>query len=140
MSLTVDADSRSPLSFAPAEVGKALATFWSAHGLTMQMIPNESHGETCPISMDAITSAGLTGDGHMYQMGFILDWLRSHNTSPRTNMDLPHKHILRLSALKEIVSHYLVASTASMDATRAKTELQARNAVHGASEMTFNQL
>ena len=72
--------------FAPQQVGKALASLWAINGLTMKLESLHSSSLICPFTLDKISNAGMTADGHVYQMGFIMDWLRSNSSSPMTNL------------------------------------------------------
>ena len=93
--------------FVPQDVGKALASLWALNGLTMKLERLESSDLICPFTLDKINNAGMTADGHLYQLGFIMDWLRSNSSSPLTNLALSHNNILRVSDLFTCVAHVL---------------------------------
>ena len=83
--------------FAPHQVGKALASFWMLNGLTMKAERKDIKTAICPFTIDTITNPGMTADGFVYQLGFIMDWLGrpdSRGRSPMMNKDLDHTRIL----------------------------------------------
>lgn len=43
---------------------------------------------TCPITMELMTDPVVAADGHLYERGAIETWLKTHNTSPLTNMPI----------------------------------------------------
>lgn len=59
----------------------------------------------CPITQEVMTAPVVCADGFSYEREAIMAWLRTKNTSPMTNAQLPHKqltpnHVLR-SAIAE---------------------------------------
>ena len=42
----------------------------------MKLETLEIEERVCPFTLDKINNAGMTADGHVYQLGFIMDWLR----------------------------------------------------------------
>jgi inhibitor of KinA sporulation pathway (predicted exonuclease) len=36
----------------------------------------------------------LAADGNHYDRSFIAEWMQDHNTSPMTNLELEHKHLV----------------------------------------------
>jgi len=48
----------------------------------------------CPITMSRMRDAVVTCDGHSYERGAILCWLRRHATSPKSNLLLNNKALV----------------------------------------------
>ena len=44
----------------------------------------------CPISGELMVDPVTCADGHTYERSQIATWLRSHDTSPKTNEPLAH--------------------------------------------------
>lgn len=57
--------------------------------------------------MDIMSEPVITADGQTYEKKAIECWLREHNTSPLTNMALPHTHLTPNFALKKLIGDYL---------------------------------
>ena len=49
----------------------------------------------------------MTEDGHVYSIGNITTWLETKDTSPNTNKQLPHKRVMQLLPLRDVVQHFL---------------------------------
>jgi len=45
----------------------------------------------------------IAADGHTYERSAIEIWLKKHDTSPLTNLRLPHKHLVPNYALKSLL-------------------------------------
>ena len=48
----------------------------------------------------------LAADGFSYERTAIEDWLRSHNTSPKTNEPLLHKNLIPNLTLKALITDW----------------------------------
>lgn len=59
----------------------------------------------CPITQDVMDDPVFAADGYTYERKAIAGWITNHNTSPMTNLALPHTHLtpnlLLRSAIKE---------------------------------------
>eukprot|EP00300_Choanocystis_sp_HF-7_P027512 c32644_g1_i1.p1 GENE.c32644_g1_i1~~c32644_g1_i1.p1 ORF type:complete len:273 (-),score=47.72 c32644_g1_i1:89-871(-) len=55
------------------------------------LIPDEF---VCPITNDLCMDPVVAVDGHTYERSAIEEWLKTHNTSPKTNEKLPNTQIL----------------------------------------------
>ena len=51
----------------------------------------------------------LCADGFAYERAAITAWLENHNTSPKTNMELPHKNLTPNIALRAAISEFTAA-------------------------------
>lgn len=54
----------------------------------------------CPITREVMAQPVLTADGHSYDEESITQWLGQADSSPKTNMALPHKRLIPNHALK----------------------------------------
>ena len=82
----------------------------------------------CPMTLECITNPGLTADGFVYQMGYIMNWLRDNTTSPLTNLNLTHRRILRIASMKDIFQAFLLECKdhRKTDYTHAEDDTRAR--------------
>ena len=114
--------------FTPESIGKALAQSWNVNGLTLQLIQvvdDRGLGTECPITHEPMTNLGMTADGFVYQMGWIMTWLGDNGRSPLTNLELAHRRILRLGSVQEILNHFFVACRTKRSMARAGQEAAA---------------
>jgi hypothetical protein len=56
----------------------------------------------CPITMSLMHDAVVTCDGHSYERGSIIQWLRRHSTSPKSNLPLGSKALVTNRALAQM--------------------------------------
>ena len=56
----------------------------------------------CPITMSLMHDAVVTCDGHSYERGSIIQWLRRHSTSPKSNVSLGSKALVTNRALAQM--------------------------------------
>jgi hypothetical protein len=49
----------------------------------------------------------VAADGHTYERAAIQRWFKGHNTSPVTNVPVPHKHLNPNIALRAIIRAHL---------------------------------
>ena len=61
----------------------------------------------------------IAADGHSYERSAIEEWLSHHNTSPLTNLKLPHKHLVPNRAIKSAVQSILAAGSAEASGSAA---------------------
>ena len=57
----------------------------------------------CPIACDLMVDPCFAADGHSYEREHIVAWLATHNTSPLTNEQLPHRMVVPNHALKALI-------------------------------------
>ncbi|KFK35541.1 hypothetical protein AALP_AA4G004100 [Arabis alpina] len=57
----------------------------------------------CPITQDVMKEPHFTADGHTYEAEAIKRWLNTHDTSPMSNLKLPHRNLLLNRALKTAI-------------------------------------
>ena len=63
----------------------------------------------CPITMTTFCDPVIAADGHSYERSAIEAWLQHHNTSPLTNLQLPHKHLVPNRAIKSAIASIMAA-------------------------------
>jgi len=49
----------------------------------------------------------IAADGFTYEAEVIKDWLEAHDTSPMTNLALPHRATIPNSALRSAIQEHL---------------------------------
>ena len=109
MAIVVEPDEH----FTAEVMGKALSKLYDIDGPTLSLQPHlneEGCPLTCPITMEPILqNAALIQDGCVYQLGYIRRWLDQGDTyrSPLTNCVLPHRNILRMSPLTDVMRTFL---------------------------------
>jgi hypothetical protein len=57
----------------------------------------------CPITQEMMRDPVITADGHTYEREAIAKWLEAHNTSPLTNAQLDHTHLIPNHALRSLI-------------------------------------
>ena len=123
-------------SFTPECMVKALASHYFLDPLMFRLCPvRDEFGElpNCPITLAPIVrNAAMIHDGSVYQQGPIKQWLSEHGTSPLTNLPLPHRQILRLTSLKDVLHVYL-DSCRELRTERWKHQISAANQKDGRS-------
>eukprot|EP00475_Leptophrys_vorax_P027893 TRINITY_DN3990_c0_g1_i1.p1 TRINITY_DN3990_c0_g1~~TRINITY_DN3990_c0_g1_i1.p1 ORF type:complete len:443 (+),score=130.04 TRINITY_DN3990_c0_g1_i1:1180-2508(+) len=60
----------------------------------------------CPILQEIMVDPVLTVDGQTYERSAIEEWLKSHDTSPVTNLPLPLKQVFPNIALKNMIADW----------------------------------
>ena len=60
----------------------------------------------CPIVMDVMTDPVICADGFTYERSAIDEWLRSHNTSPKTNEQLETRNLIPNRNLKILIEEW----------------------------------
>ena len=48
----------------------------------------------CTVTVDTMSDPVLTCDGHSYEREAILEWLKRHSTSPKSNVDLAGRALI----------------------------------------------
>jgi hypothetical protein len=59
--------------------------------------------------MTTFSDPVIAADGHSYERSAIEAWLQHHNTSPLTNLPLPHKHLVPNRAIKSAIASIMAA-------------------------------
>jgi len=80
----------------------------------------------CAMTWQRMPKPGMTADGFVYQMGYIMNWLTDHGISPLTGLELEHCNILRMSSVKDIIGHFLSACRDQRGAQRECQEERAK--------------
>ena len=60
----------------------------------------------CPISLDLMNNPVILCDGQSYEKDHIEEWLKSHNTSPNTGLELSNQDMLVNYALKGSIDDF----------------------------------
>ena len=60
----------------------------------------------CPISSEVMNDPVIISDGHSYERAVITQWLRDHNTSPKTGEQLRNKNIITNYAIKGVIDEF----------------------------------
>uniref|UniRef100_A0A1D1Y9N9 RING-type E3 ubiquitin transferase n=1 Tax=Anthurium amnicola TaxID=1678845 RepID=A0A1D1Y9N9_9ARAE len=72
---------------------------------------NDSHAPSyfmCPILQEVMNDPLVAADGFTYEAEAIKGWFDSgHNTSPLTNLELPHHELLPNRALRSVIQEWL---------------------------------
>ena len=76
----------------------------------------------CPITMTTFCDPVIAADGHSYERSAIEAWLQHHNTSPLTNLQLPHKHLVPNRAIKSAIASIMAAESGIKPAGAAADE------------------
>ena len=63
-------------------------------------------GFVCPITQAIMVDPVIAADGHSYERSAIVRWFQSHQTSPMTNLPLPHKLLVQNHALKSSIDDF----------------------------------
>ena len=69
-------------------------------------VPEPPKEFICPITRELMQRPVFTSDGHTYERVAILEWLRNHDTSPRTLKKLKEKDVRPNHALRMQISDY----------------------------------
>ena len=67
-----------------------------------------THHFICPITLEVMKDPVICSDGITYERSAITEWLKTHNTSPKTNQVLPNKTLipnLTLKAVTDEIEH-----------------------------------
>ncbi|KAJ3681242.1 hypothetical protein LUZ60_015731 [Juncus effusus] len=61
----------------------------------------------CPIYQEIMEDPHIAADGFTYEGEAIMRWLNSHNTSPMTNLALPHQNVIQNITLRSTIQDWL---------------------------------
>ena len=75
----------------------------------------------CPITAEIMTDPVSTQDGFTYEREAITEWLRTKDTSPRTNATLESKTLVPNLSLRSMINSFFEAATAAAAAAAAAT-------------------
>jgi hypothetical protein len=70
----------------------------------------------CPITQEVMADPVFASDGFTYEREAIEGWIANHNTSPMTNLPLPHPHLTANLALRSSVKEWCDQHPAYMQA------------------------
>ena len=92
----------------------------------------------CVLTMDLFEDPVFLSDGHTYERSAIEQWLKDHNTSPKTNLPLPDgrlvpNHALRGQVIEWIEEQQRVAKQAAKDQAAAEQAAAERAAAERAA-------
>ena len=58
----------------------------------------------CPITFEPMTDPVMCADGFSYERSAIENWLRGHDTSPKTNLQLAHTNVTPNNTLRAAIN------------------------------------
>ena len=64
----------------------------------------------CPITQELMVNPHVCADGHSYKHDAIAAWLERHETSPQTNLQLAHKHLVPNITLRNAIGAFREAN------------------------------
>lgn len=64
------------------------------------------HVFICPITREIMEDPVTAADGHTYDKSAIETWLRNRQTSPKTNLRLPHTNLVPNQVLKAAIQEW----------------------------------
>ncbi|KAJ7565246.1 hypothetical protein O6H91_02G053500 [Diphasiastrum complanatum] len=64
---------------------------------------------TCPILREVMEDPVIAADGYTYEYAAIKQWLQEHDTSPLTNLPLPHMSLISNIPLRSVITHWQAA-------------------------------
>lgn len=67
---------------------------------------NRPSEHICPITMSIMIDPVVAADGHTYERSAIEQWLVAHQTSPKTNLQLPHRMLTPNHSLKNLINDW----------------------------------
>ena len=67
-------------------------------------VPNDF---ICSISFDIMVDPVILSDGHSYERNSIMEWLETHDTSPKTGARLVNNNIIPNHTLKTVIEDFL---------------------------------
>merc|ERR1719343_1263956 len=90
------AQSRTGINSAPSAPSLAGGgSYWSQPEEKQALMSEDDEANfTCPITQEIMVDPVIASDGHTYDRHAITEWLRTHDTSPTTNMRLPNKNLI----------------------------------------------
>ena len=120
--------------FSSKQIGDTLARLWTVNGLALELVDIieacgglcESDLCICTFTTERPINPGMTGDGQVYSMGYITEWLNINDTSPNTNETLANKCIMRLSSLRNVIKQFLSRCQCHKGVARTQYEINSR--------------
>ena len=113
--------------FTPSLVSAALARIWAVDGACLVPVVDVCGVVAqCPITLEPLADPVMLPDGFVYEKAAILEWLRSHDSAPCTNTRLPHKTILRLAPLRQVVEGMMANTCGTGTSCRVRLETATR--------------
>ncbi|XP_019709475.1 U-box domain-containing protein 33 isoform X2 [Elaeis guineensis] len=108
-----------PMMKAASSMGPSCLPFWLKASEDNNCIPSYF---ICPISQEMMKDPHIAADGFTYEAEAIRGWFDSdHDTSPMTNLKLPHRELLPNHALRYLMEQWLrqrnISSVASPNPT-----------------------
>jgi len=74
----------------------------------------EGCAPVCPISLQHLNDPVLSSDGLVYEEVAIQGWLNENSRSPCTRAKLPHKGLLRMLPIRDMVQSFLTKSESNI--------------------------
>ena len=74
--------------------------------IPMPSIGSIPRGMVCPIGLGIMIDPVIAADGHSYDRHNIMEWLKSNNTSPTTNLTLSSSVLIPNHSLKAAIQDY----------------------------------
>jgi len=65
--------------------------------------PSINQNFVCPITQELMKDPVMAADGFTYERVAISEWLKDHNTSPSTNLELDHKNLIPNHAIRSMI-------------------------------------
>ncbi|XP_022770444.1 U-box domain-containing protein 33-like [Durio zibethinus] len=96
-----------------SEVLEVLETMRPSSGASLSSLPesDEDNREPpsyfiCPILQEVMTDPYVAADGYTYEATALQEWLADHDTSPMTNLRLPHDNLIPNYPLRSAIQHW----------------------------------
>ncbi|KAF7140901.1 hypothetical protein RHSIM_Rhsim06G0041300 [Rhododendron simsii] len=95
-----------------SEVWRLLEPMRAACDISSFQVSSEENRQTpsyfiCPIVQDIMRDPHVAADGYTYELEALTEWLDGgHNTSPMTNLQLPHCNVVPNHALRSAIQEW----------------------------------
>lgn len=86
--------------------GECVAAFLEGEGGAGAGADPLPRGFVCPLTLTLMREPVIAADGHSYEKAQLEEWLRDNDTSPLTNLRLPHKLAVPNHALRSLIEEY----------------------------------
>jgi hypothetical protein len=114
---------------APPEAGPAVRDFFGVCAAPAAPALPDEDLLICPITQEEFYEPVITADGMTYERSAIEKWLEHNFTSPSTNAELPHRHVVPNFALRALLSSRCTElEDASDELARVRRALRAAQA------------
>ncbi|KZV37819.1 hypothetical protein F511_31472 [Dorcoceras hygrometricum] len=96
-----------------AEVWRVLEPMTVSSGVSSSLVGSEEYSQipsyfVCPIFQEIMQDPVVAADGFTYEAEALKGWLESgHDTSPMTNLKLPHNNVVPNHALRSAIQEWL---------------------------------